>query len=144
MSFLSGKAGRLYANGSYWKIQKWSVQISTEILDVTHGESGGFGEFIKGVDELKFTVDACHDVGTNPFGTFVPGTGLALLQLQLDSDTNNGWIVNDAKIETVKENLQVKGAPVTWRVEGTASQTGIAQVGGNVSWRVPQELGGGG
>lgn len=144
MSFASGKAGRLYANGSYWKIQKWSVRLYAEILDVTHGESGGFGEFIPGNQDLEFTVEACHDVGTNPFGTYIPGTGLADLRLQIDSSTDDGFIINRATIEEVTENLVVRNDPVSWTIKGRASQTGVASINGNVSWRVPIDGVGGG
>jgi hypothetical protein len=48
--------------------RKWNVSPKVDALDATNFESGGFADFIAGVIECEFTVDAQWDSGSDPFG----------------------------------------------------------------------------
>lgn len=128
MSFRSGKqgtitlGGTMSGDGTVYKIKRWSVDLPASLLDVTHGNDAGFGEYVAGVSDMDFTFELDHDVGTSPFATdLVVGTILTRALLYVDIIGANFWQICTPIIQDVKESLDVRGLA---SIHVTAKATG--------------------
>lgn len=118
--FKSGKNGRVSLGGTTFKVKSWEITAKNQLVDVTNGESGGFGEYIAGVSDLDFKITCDHDVGTNPFGTkFIQGTTLTAI-LYVDGIAQPNWNINGI-VEQVSEALEVRGQGGAITLEGRAT-----------------------
>ena len=111
MSFRSGKSGVFtYSTSGSKKITNWSVQLPNALQETTNGESGGFGEYIAGLNDLRFEVMFDYDVGTTPFVDFVQGATLSTVKLFVSqTPTWYYWNIPSALIESVENDLDVRG-----------------------------------
>lgn len=128
-NFKSGKNGRCAINGNVYKIKNWRVSPRNQLQDVTHGNSGGYGEYIAGVSDLNFSFEFDHDVGTNPFGTDIIEGATGTFIFYVDGVAAPNWNINGI-LEEIGEALDVRGLVV-----GTAS--GRATSVSGVAWIKP-------
>lgn len=89
MPFIAGYKGRLRINGVNLKVNRWSVDWTSDTPDVTSLESLGYEGFIGTVKELTITFDAFYDTVDNPYAgpiTLIPGN---YYEIFLYYDKNN-------------------------------------------------------
>lgn len=113
MSFRSGKSGRFtYGVSGSKKIKSWHVETPNALQETTNGESGGYGEFIAGINDLRFEVMFDYDVSSTPFVDFVPGSTLSSVSLFVTQITGGLWLywaISSAVIESAENDLSVPG-----------------------------------
>lgn len=138
--FIAGYDGRFMATHNavlkIWGIKKWYITIPNQLQDVTNTESGSYGEYLAGVTDLTFTVDADHFVGSAPFATFIPGDTLTDVYLYLNVQGNIYWLIHEALIEEVEETLVVRGL-VSFRLRCRGSSATIF-TNGNAMYSWPE------
>ena len=109
-NFRSGKTGRLTIGAANIPIKSWRVTEKSELLDVTHTESSGHGEYIAGIQDHDVNIAFEVSVSVFPFGTtpLAAGTAVTMNLIESTADSNTTWIVSVIP-ETLETGIDVRG-----------------------------------
>lgn len=124
MAKKAGKSSSVSVNGSLLGGVSATVTPKVQALDDTDWNSGGYGEYLKGVIDCDITVDYLYNVGTAPI------TLLKLLDQTVDTvpnvvitlATGAAWTFPTFFVETAPTSTQVRDlvkGSFTGRASGT-------------------------
>ena len=121
----SGKTGRLTIGAANIPIKSWRVTEKSELLDVTHTESAGHGEYIAGILDHDVTIAFEVSVSVFPFGTtaIAAGTAVTMSLIEGTSDSNTTWVVSCIP-ESLETGIDVRGTisgTINGKVTGAVS-----------------------
>lgn len=63
MPFLAGKGGAVTVDTNAWSLQEWSLEIQTNLIDVTTFTAGGYRVKLAGLTGARITARGPYDSG---------------------------------------------------------------------------------
>lgn len=120
---LSAKNARVEINGAIFANMDWEVDPTTEWLDRSNAEDGGFGTQVADFFDANVTVEGFWDAGNIPHVAplgIVAGVNVLNVKLYIDfvNLPDLFWLFPIFSIKTAPASAKVKGGMIKQRMEG--------------------------
>ena len=122
---LSAKNAKVRVNGSTLYAVKWDVDPTSDMLDISNFEGGGYRNFIEGLKQATVTVEGWWDGGANPFDvplSIKNGSILTNFRCYVSDTTGPYWDFPSAIVEGTPMSADV-GMEIKWRFTVRAKGT---------------------